>query len=391
MTSDEKPLRVLYSFPHKLGAARICTTAWHQVAGLAEAGAQVTVLTNSICRPLPSNIRVHTTLAVGRLRLPERILGSRRTSILHDWLVARRLPSYANQIDAVHVWPLGALHTIRAARKLGLKTYLERPNAHTAFAYEIVQQECRKLGLTMPPGHEHDSNPTILAYEESEYAETDYLLCPSDFVAKTFSDRGFPKEKLLRNQYGFDDTLFFPGPTPQTQIDPFTLLFVGGCAPRKGVHYALEAWSRLPVGHNARFLIAGEFIPGYAERLGSLLQLPGVEVLGHRRDIADLMRRSHVFTLPSLEEGSALVTSEARGCGCVLLVSDAAGAICDHDENALVHRAGDVEALTTQLLTLYNDRTRLAQLRENSLRTSSSLTWAAAGHRLRDAMLATAR
>jgi len=35
---DHKPIRVLYSFPHKLGADRICYTAWQQVNGLAAAG-----------------------------------------------------------------------------------------------------------------------------------------------------------------------------------------------------------------------------------------------------------------------------------------------------------------------------------------------------------------
>ena len=35
MASQSGTMRVLYSFPHKLGAGRICTTAWHQVAGIA--------------------------------------------------------------------------------------------------------------------------------------------------------------------------------------------------------------------------------------------------------------------------------------------------------------------------------------------------------------------
>ena len=33
-----EPIRVLQSFPHKIGAARICTTAWHEAAGVAAAG-----------------------------------------------------------------------------------------------------------------------------------------------------------------------------------------------------------------------------------------------------------------------------------------------------------------------------------------------------------------
>ena len=59
-----------------------------------------------------------------------------------------------------------------------------------------------------------------------------------------------------------------------------------------------------------------------------MLAHPSVRVLGQRNDVPELMRQSDIFVLPSIEEGSALVTSEARGSGCVLLVSDAAGAVC---------------------------------------------------------------
>jgi hypothetical protein len=45
--------------------------------------------------------------------------------------------------------------------------------------------------------------------------------------------------------------------------------------------------------------------------------------------------------LLTIEEGSALVTSEARGSGCVLLVSEAAAAICTYMQMALVHQVGD--------------------------------------------------
>ena len=41
MSLAAAPTRVLQSFPHKIGAARICTTAWYQAAGAAEAGADL--------------------------------------------------------------------------------------------------------------------------------------------------------------------------------------------------------------------------------------------------------------------------------------------------------------------------------------------------------------
>jgi glycosyltransferase involved in cell wall biosynthesis len=94
------------------------------------------------------------------------------------------------------------------------------------------------------------------------------------------------------------------------------------------------------------------------------------------------MRKSDLLVLPSIEEGSALVTSEARASGCVLVVSDAAGAICRHMENALVHRAGDVDQFTEHLTLLDANRDLLATLREASLRTADEITWKAAGRKL---------
>ena len=87
--------------------------------------------------------------------------------MLHDRLVARRLPSLRGQIDVIHAWPMGALRTIRKARDLGIPCLLERPNAHTEYAYRVVREECRKLNVSMPPGHEHDFNEPNLRLEEA--------------------------------------------------------------------------------------------------------------------------------------------------------------------------------------------------------------------------------
>ncbi len=54
----KKPIRVLYSFPHKLGSDRICTTAWQQVNGLANAGADVTVFPGVLQKPLSKELGV---------------------------------------------------------------------------------------------------------------------------------------------------------------------------------------------------------------------------------------------------------------------------------------------------------------------------------------------
>jgi glycosyltransferase involved in cell wall biosynthesis len=305
-----------------------------------------------------------------------------RAFALHDEIVARRIEKLAGQIDIVHTWPLGALRTLKAAARLGIPTVLERPNANTEFAIEVVQKECDRLGIALPPDHEYAYNAGKLAIEQEEYDLAHRLLCPSDFVARTFVERGFPPEKLARHMYGYDEKRFHPSSVPRDPSQPFTMLFAGVCAVRKGVHYALEAWNKSEARRDGTFLMAGDFLPAYKQKLAPMLSLPGVRVLGHRKDLPNLMQSSDVLVLPSLEEGSALVTSEARGSGCVLLVSDSAGAVCEHMENALIHKAGDIDTLAAHITMLYRDRHLLNRLRESSLRTASEITWTVAGKRL---------
>jgi glycosyltransferase involved in cell wall biosynthesis len=382
MSCSDHRLRILYTFPHKLGAERICYTAWQQVRGLAVAGAKVLVFPGALKRPVPAGVMCQPTLARGKIRLPYKFLGSRRTLALHDAIVARRLQKLAGSVDIVHTWPLGALRTLKVARDLGIPTVLERPNAHTRFAYDVVRSECDRLKIKLPPDHEHAHKPEVLHLEEEEYQLADGLLCPSDFVRQTFLDRGFSPTKLARHQYGFDEQLYSPSKEPRDESQGLTMIFAGGCAPRKGLHYALDAWLRSPAHQTGTFLVAGTFVPGYSECLSPLLNHPSVRVLGHRTDLPELMRKCDALVLPSIEEGSALVTHEARGSGCVLLVSEAAGAICEHLKTGLVHSVGDVATLAHHITMLEKDRALLERLRRASLGAAHEITWTAAGTKL---------
>ena len=384
MSFSGRRIRVLYSFPHKLGADRICYTAWQQVNGLAAAGADLLVYPGAVHRPVPAGVKVHPTLARGKLRIPYRLLGSMRAFALHDWIVSRRIEKLRDDIDIIHTWPLGALQTLKTAARLGIPTVLERPNANTRFAMEVVQKECERLGVALPPDHEHAYNHEKLCREEEEYALATRLLCPSDFVVRTFLDKGFAEEKLARHIYGFDENAYYPSSEARDPKRGLTMLFVGVCAVRKGVHYALEAWLKSPASQEGTFLIAGEFLPAYAEKLAPMLSHPSVKVLGHRNDVPELMRKSDILVLPSIEEGFGLVITEAMGSGCVPLASEACTELCRHMETGLAHRVGDVATLTQQITMMHEDRAFLERLRAACLRTVNQITWTAAGATLLD-------
>jgi glycosyltransferase involved in cell wall biosynthesis len=268
------------------------------------------------------------------------------------------------------------------AADLGIPSVLERPNAHTRFAYEVVRDECRRIGVPLPRDHEHAYNERVLALEEEEFRRADRLLCPSDFVVQTFVGKGFPADRLARHIYGYDERAYFPDERPVGSQVGLRMLFVGVCAVRKGLHFALEAWLGSPAQEKGTFLIAGEFLPAYERKLRPMLSHPSVSMLGHRHDVAALLRRSDILVLPSIEEGFGLVCTEAMGSGCVPLVSDACTDLCRHMENSLVHRVGDVSSLTEHITLLHHDRELLRRLRTRGLNLAPEITWDAAGRKL---------
>ena len=387
MSGESAPIRVLQSFPHKIGADRICHIAWQQAAGVAATGVDLTVMPGAVKTPLPEGIRVRPTLARGPVRIPYRALGRARALKLHDQIVARALPRLADRIDLVHAWPTGALETLRAARRLGIPTVLERPNAHTRFAYEAVQAECDRIGVQLPPDHEHFYDDQVLQREEEEFEAADYLLCPSDFVVRTHAEMGAPRDRLVRHIYGFDHERFHPPAEAESapRGEGLTALFVGVCAVRKGLHFALDAWLASPASETGTFMIAGEFLPAYEEKLAPQLAHPSVKALGHRTDVAELMRASDILVLPSIEEGFGLVCAEAMGSGSVPVVSNAVTDMCVDGENALVHEVGDVATLTRHFTALHDEPELLPRLRSGAIRTARDYTWARAGEILADA------
>jgi glycosyltransferase involved in cell wall biosynthesis len=378
---------VLYSFPHPIGAPGIGTTAMNQVRGLVGRGVEVTLFCTSVARDLPDMPeRVTQTLSVAGRRIPHRVMGVDRAYRYHDWRVSRALADTPDTYDLVHAWPMGSLQTFAAARREGLAAARESPNCYTAVAYELALAEATQLGLTVPTGASHHFDAERLAREQQEYELATVILAPSDFVARSYERRPGRRLRILRHSYGFDVD-DFPAPSRKREHgDGLRLAFVGSCEPRKGLHYALEAWHSSGVAANGgRLVICGRWDCAYREFLEGQLHHPSIEVRSFTDDVGALLRGMDALVLPSVEEGSALVTYEAQASGCALLVSDAAGALAENGVHGFIHRAGDVAALAESMRRLSDDPELLARQRAAVLDHRDDLTWAAAAARLEEA------
>jgi glycosyltransferase involved in cell wall biosynthesis len=349
------------------------------VRGLVSEGLDVTLYCTSLHASVAGVSKVVETLRFASARVPHRLLGVSRAWRYHDWRASRALRQGA--FDLVHCWPAGCLQTLAAANAAGVVSFREAPSAHTAEAYDACARESARIGLELPLGHSHRHDAAALRRELLEFDAADRVLVPSDYVFRTFVERGFDPERLTRHTYGYDPSTFFPGPTPPDD-GRLRAVFVGRGDLGKGLHHALDAWIESGAAERGRLSILGEISPPYAQMLARGLSHPSVSVTGFVDGVADYLRDADVLLLPSITEGSALVTYEAQACGCVLLVSDAAGADCIDGVTAFVHRVGDVQTLTEQLRAITHDTTRLRKMRTATLEHAKGLTWAAAGRTL---------
>jgi glycosyltransferase involved in cell wall biosynthesis len=369
-------IEVLYSFPLRVGTPGNGMTAWNQLKGLVDAGIDVHLYAGSCERPLEGLAWLRETLKPLHVKMPVRLIGMYRAAAVHDRLVAKALKRLRGKIHIVHCWPSGALETLRAAKELGIKSVLERPSSHTRFVFDAVAGECSKLGIQLPQSHYTAFDHKRLVREEREFELADKLLCPSEWVVKTFLAQNISKSKIARHQYGFDpDRFSLPSPDKRDEDEVFRVAFVASCEPRKGLHYALDAWLASEVSRKGVLYICGSYVDGYREVLAGRLSHPSIKEMGFQHDVGLLLKKCHALVLPSISEGSAIVTYEARACGCVLLVSEATGAICEHMKNGLIHKPGDVETLRRHIDLLASDRGLYTSLRNNSIEGIPELTW----------------
>ena len=147
-------------------------TAWHQVAGVAAAGAERARLHRRRAPAAARRVRVEPTLARGRSRFRSGAR-PRRALALHDRIVARALPKLADGVDVVHTWPLGALETLEAARRWASRRCSSGRTRTHGSPTRSSHAECERLGVTLPPDHEHAYNADILRREEEEYELAD--------------------------------------------------------------------------------------------------------------------------------------------------------------------------------------------------------------------------
>ena len=222
-----------------------------------------------------------------------------------DGYVASRLP----ECDAFVGISGSGLKTGRLAQQRGGRYICDRGSSHIRWADRMLTEEFARWGQQFEGVYSKH-----ITREEQEYAQADAITVPSEFARRTYIEMGVPAGKIKKVPYGSDLSRFAPVAHPEG--DSFDILFVGQVSFRKGIPYLLDAFAKLR--HPKKTLtIVGGVLPEI-ERYLQGKSLENVDFVGAQPQprLKELMSRSHVMVLPSVEEGLALVQGEAMACGC---------------------------------------------------------------------------
>lgn len=290
-----------------------------------------------------------------------------------DWNVARRL----DERSSVFVgWSGSSLRSLRRARELGMKTFLERGSSHMVYQQEILAEEYALNGLKYEGHH-----PAITERELIEYETADYVCVPSEYVRGTFIDRGFPAERLLVNPYGVDLEHF---PRREKPDDVFRVVFCGALSIRKGLAYLLRAFSELSIPNSELLLIGSR--QAETEPLLARYASDNIRHIGPFRefDLHEYYRLGSVFCMPSIEEGLAMVQVQALASGLPLIctTNTGGGDLITDGEEGFVVPIRDVEALKEKILFCYeNPGARAAMADAARARVEGDFSWSDYGER----------
>lgn len=244
------------------------------------------------------------------------------------------------------IWPGATLKLIEKCKYISSGLATENINSHQGTAKRILDAESKVLGY----GGHHTISDYAVDTENRMLHLMDCVFSPAPCVTQSLLENGVDENKIIDGSYGLDekdilDSSVLSSRFSQSEKVP-VFVMPGRIGVRKGVHRLLRYWHRAAV--NAKLLLVGEIEPSIKDFILPYLGKNGVEHIPFTTNLAQVLAQADVFVLPSLEEGSPLVTYLALGAGLPCLVSPmgGGGAVRDgvdglivdpFDEDAWIH------------------------------------------------------
>lgn len=280
--------------------------------------------------------------------------------------------------DVAYLWPKVSLDTYKRLKDRGCILLHECVNSNQVSSKAILDKAYQQLNLPLT----HDVSSDEVAIESAKLQLVDYIYSCSPLVSDSMLINGMPAHKILPTSYGLSAKAIVDGvySRPSIQDKVPTFIFVGSISVRKGVHLLLDYWVKAQP--RAKLQLVGTIEPAIKSLVEGYLGLNNIAHIAYTNDLTSIYQNADVFILPSLEEGSPLVTYMAFGAGLPLLVSPmGGGGVVTNGDDAIVIEPYDADAWIDSLQKLTEDTQLREKMALKSKRKASYYLWDAVAKR----------
>ncbi|HPV44358.1 MAG TPA: glycosyltransferase family 4 protein [Methylotenera sp.] len=289
-----------------------------------------------------------------------------------------RFSSSLTNSDIVYLWPGASLALYKNLYARGHQLIMESVNTHQATSKSILDTEYARLGLK--PAHGITSEAVI---EESAKLElSDFVFSCSPNVTASLIAANVSPRKILETTYGLRESEVLPADelVGRSQDAGITAIFVGTIGVRKGPHLILDYWCRSNIKGKLR--LVGDIQPEVRHIIEPYLKRSDIEHVPYVKDLRSIYKEADVFILPSLEEGSPLVTYLALGAGLPCIVSPmGGGGVVEHGKEGFVIAPFDAETWIESLKKISEDVDLRKRLSKNAHMKANEYVWSNVGRR----------
>lgn len=292
---------------------------------------------------------------------------------IFDRWVAFKIKKNSN-FDVFIGWSGMSLFSIRASKRLGKITIVERGSSHILFQNDILNKEYARFSI------DFSINQKVIEKELKEYQEADYISIPSNFVKNSFLEMGIDEKKLVLNPYGVSLRNFGGVIKDENFNQKLKLLYLGNLSFRKGIPYLFQALKSLKeTGCEIEVHFIGTISPDF-ELYCSENKMVDWVFHGHIPHHL-LKNKLHDFDLaihPSLEEGLSMVLAQLLASGIPVIATTNTGGteFIKDSYNGFIVPIRNSEAIKEKIELLHSDRKLLKLLKENAHESvKNGFTW----------------
>jgi glycosyltransferase involved in cell wall biosynthesis len=295
-----------------------------------------------------------------------RFLSNNQINAIAEWRFFRQIEPG----DVVYLFPGASVALYKRLKNIGCYIVTERINTLRCHSKIILDAEYTRLGMNTW----HDISDASTVEELRELQLADYIFAPSPTVATSLEKGGIHAGKILATSYGMDADDILDVTCRSYDSQAITVIFVGSICVRKGAHLLLDAWKKAKI--NGKLIFVGNIEHGLRDLFAQHLDDQTIFHIPFVDDLRPIYRQADLFVLPSLEEGSPLVTYLALGASLPMVVSSmGAGGIVQDGKEALVIDPFNQQQFVGALRRMAESPNLRADMGRESGRTATKYTW----------------